>query len=441
MRSPLAFPAFRTLFAAQICSLVAIGLLTVALSLAAYQLGGNAAGGKVLGFLLALKMVAYVLLAPIAETLLAGRPRKPVMITLDVLRLGLLLPMAFVVDAWQLAVLAFVFFAVSSAFTPLFQSVIPDLLPDDDTYSKALAYSRIAYTLESVTSPVLAAAVLQLAPAEDLFLLAALAFLGSIVALLATRFPSLTQVVRSGSFLKRATRGLSIYRRTPRLRGLFLLNLALSLAMAWVLVNTVVYAGLRLGDAEYYFPVLMTAYGLGAAAGAVLVPRLIRALGERQVMILGALAFAALGAVILLPLPLAGLMALWAGFGLTSSLVLTPGGLVITRSAARVDRAAVFAAQFSLSHAGWLVAYPLAGWLATWVSLEGALILLSGLCVMTVFLAMQVWPAHDPVERPHNHPDLDPAHPHLRENPASSADHRHQHTFFIDDLHRRWIMP
>jgi hypothetical protein len=49
---------------------VAIGLLTVALALAAYQIGGNTAGGKVLASLLALKMIAYVLLAPVAETLL-----------------------------------------------------------------------------------------------------------------------------------------------------------------------------------------------------------------------------------------------------------------------------------------------------------------------------------------------------------------------------------
>jgi MFS family permease len=438
MKSPLGYPTFRTLFTAQICSLVAIGLLTVALALAAYQIGGNTAGGKVLASLLALKMIAYVLLAPVAETLLAGRSRKPVMITLDLLRLALLIPMAFVTDFWQLAMLAFMFFAISSAFTPLFQSVIPDLFPDDDTYSKALAYSRIAYTLETVSSPILAAAVLHFASAEDLFLLAALAFLGSIFALLATRFPRLTHTRRTGTFLKRATRGVTIYWRTPRLRGLFLLNLALSLAMGWVLVNTVVYAGLRLGDAEYYYPILMTAFGLGATAGAILVPRLVRAFAERWVIICGALAFATLGGGILLPPHIIGLTMLWAGLGLTSSLVITPGGLVIARSAERTDLAAVFAAQFSLSHAGWLIAYPLAGWLATWISLEGALIVLSGLCVITVLLAMYIWPADDPVERQHDHPELEPTHPHLRDIACSGAEHRHQHAFFIDDIHTVW---
>lgn len=438
MKSPLRYPNFRTLFVAQICSLMAIGLLTVALALAAYQIGGDAAGGKVLASLLALKMIAYVLLAPAAETLLTGRSRKPVMITLDLLRLALLVPMTFVTDFWQIAMLAFMFFAISSAFTPLFQSVIPDLFPDDGTYSKALAYSRIAYTLESVSSPILAAAVLHFASPEDLFLLAALAFLGSILALLATRFPPEVHTMRAGTFLKSATRGLKIYWHTPRLRGLFLLNLALSLAMGWVLVNTVVYAGLRLGDADYYYPLLMTAFGLGATAGAIVVPRLVRAFGERRVMICGALVFATLGTGILLPLHINGLMVLWAGLGLTSSLVITPGGLVIARSAERADRAAVFAAQFSLSHSGWFLAYPLAGWLATWISLEGALIVLSGLCIAIVLLAMYVWPVDDPIERLHDHPELDSTHPHLRDIASSGAEHRHQHAFFIDDIHTFW---
>ena len=91
MTSPLANRSFRTLFAAQVCSLLAVGLLTVALSLAAYRIGGAVAGGKVLGLLLALKMVAYVGLAPFAEGVLSDLPRKRAMVLLDVGRMLLLL--------------------------------------------------------------------------------------------------------------------------------------------------------------------------------------------------------------------------------------------------------------------------------------------------------------------------------------------------------------
>lgn len=436
--SPIANPAFRTLFAAQLFSLLAIGLMTVAMSLAAYRIGGAAAAGQILGFLLAVKMVAYVGISPLAEAIFAGRRRKRVMVGLDLARMVLLLPMAFATQTWQIAALALLFFAVSSGFTPIFQSVIPDVLADERVYSRALVWSRLAYTLESVLSPIIAALVLQLIAAEFLFWVAALAFVGSIAALLVTRFPAEAGDRRKGPFLKRAMNGLRIYRKTPRLRGLFLLNFALSLSMAWVLVNSVVLAGARLGDPERNFPILMAFYGLGAVIGALVVPRLVERLDERRVMLAGAVMHAVVALGIALPPGHSGYMALWVCFGLAASLVLTPGGLVIARSAHASDRPALFAAQFSLSHAGWLVAYPLAGELAARVGLEPALLILSGLTLGMAALASRVWPAEDPLTREHEHPELPEDHPHLREAPPQGPRHRHAHAFHIDDLHPDW---
>ena len=64
MDSPLANRTYRRLFAAQVVALLGTGLSTVALSLLAYQIAGGDAGA-VLGTALALKMVAYVAVAPI----------------------------------------------------------------------------------------------------------------------------------------------------------------------------------------------------------------------------------------------------------------------------------------------------------------------------------------------------------------------------------------
>lgn len=440
MNTPLANPAFRRLFAAQILSLSGVGLLTVALSLSAYRIGGPAAGGQLLGLLLALKMIAYVLLAPLAETLLSGVSRKRAMVSLNLGRMLFLLPMALVTETWQVAALAFAFFVLSAGFTPLFQSVIPDILPEEEIYSKALAWSRIAYTLEAVLSPVIAATVLNLVTGEALFHVAALAFCGAVLALLVTRIPVRAAADQKGPFLKRAGRGLWIYWQTPRLLGLFLMNFALSLVMAWVLVNSVVYAGVRLGDTERYFPILMAFYGLGAAMGALSVPGLLRRVSERSVIATGAFGFAAVGAgFALLPAPpFPALVLVWAAFGVASSLVFTPGGLVIIRSAAHDDRAAVFAAQFSLSHAGWLIAYPLAGWLVGYVALEPALLVLSVAGALVASAALRVWPADDPLERPHSHPELPHDHPHLKQLPAIDAPHQHVHAFRIDELHPTW---
>lgn len=438
--SPLVNSSFRSLFAAQIFSLLGVGILTVALSLAAFRIGGAETGGQVLGLLLALKMLAYVFLAPLAETVLANVPRKRAMVSLDLGRMLLLLPMAFVTETWHVAVLAFAFFVLSAGFTPLFQSVIPDILPEEETYTKALAWSRIAYTLEAVLSPVIAAIVLNLVTGEALFYAAALAFLGSVLVLLATHFPPRASVNSKGPFLKRAGRGLWIYRQTPRLQGLFLLNLALSLAMAWMLVNSVVYAGVRLGNAEQFYPYLMFSYGIGAVIGAIMVPRLLRKTSERTAMLSGAFGFATVGAsfALLPPIGMPAVAIVWVAFGVTSSLVMTPGALVIVRSVTSDARTSVFAAQFSLSHAGWLFAYPLAGWLATNISLESALLCLSGACALVACVALKIWPADDPVERAHSHPDLPASHPHLKQVPAIGPLHRHAHAYHIDELHATW---
>ncbi|MET0187787.1 MAG: MFS transporter, partial [Pseudonocardia sediminis] len=64
MRILLQNRAYRRLFVAQMLALVGTGLATVALGLLAYELAGERAG-QVLGTALAIKMVAYVAIAPV----------------------------------------------------------------------------------------------------------------------------------------------------------------------------------------------------------------------------------------------------------------------------------------------------------------------------------------------------------------------------------------
>ena len=68
--------------------------------------------------------------------------------------IALLLP--FITEIWQIYVLIFLLQSASAAFTPTFQATIPDVLPDEKEYTRALSLSRLAYDLESLLSPVLA---------------------------------------------------------------------------------------------------------------------------------------------------------------------------------------------------------------------------------------------------------------------------------------------
>jgi hypothetical protein len=74
-------------------------------------------------------------------------------------------------------------------------------------------------------------------------------------------------------------------------------------------------------------------------------------------MLAGKAVMAAGMAAGMLMLALAGLLAIWFLIGVGSSLVQTPGGRLLRCSAHEEDRPALFAAQFALSHACWLITY------------------------------------------------------------------------------------
>ena len=150
---------FRHLFSAQIIALFGTGLATVALGLLAYELAGPSAGA-VLATALTIKMVMYVLIAPLAAAYADRLPRRMFLTLLDVARAAVVLALPFVTEIWQIYVLIGVLQAASAAFTPTFQAVIPDIVVEESDYTRALSASQVAYTMESLLSPVLAAVAL-----------------------------------------------------------------------------------------------------------------------------------------------------------------------------------------------------------------------------------------------------------------------------------------
>ena len=97
MLSPLANRTYRHLFAAQVIALVGTGLLTVALGLLAYDLAG-ADAGAVLGTALAIKMVAYVGIAPVVGAFADRLPRRVFLVAMDVVRAAIALCLPFVTE-------------------------------------------------------------------------------------------------------------------------------------------------------------------------------------------------------------------------------------------------------------------------------------------------------------------------------------------------------
>lgn len=431
MLSTLRNPSFRHLFAAQIVALVGTGLATVALGLLAWQLAGDNAGA-VLGTALAIKMVAYVTLAPLTAAIAERLPRRAFLVALDLIRAGVIAFLPFVDQVGQVYVLIFFLQAASAGFTPAFQAVIPDVLKDEDDYTNALSLLRLAEDLEQLASPMLAAALLTVVSFPVLFLGTVAGFIASALLVVTARLPARAKA-EPDHFWADVTKGIRIYIRTPRLRELMVMEAAVAAAGAMVYVNTVVLVQARLGLGEEAVALAFAGFGAGSMLAAFLLPRILNRLEDRSVMIGGAALMVAGVALVPLVGSLPALIALWVVIGFGFSLTQTPIGRIINRSAREADRGAVFAAQFALSHACWLVTYPLAGWIGAGAGPSTAAVTLAMIGTAGLAAVWHLWPANDESVLPHDHPDLPPGHPHLVEH----GEH-HTHVVVIDDLHRRW---
>lgn len=389
-------PAYAKLFGAQVIALLGTGLLTVALGLLAFDVAGGDAG-IVMGVAMTIKMVAYVAVSPVTTALVARLPRRPVLIGADLVRAGVAVSLPFVSEAWQIYVLIFLLQSASATFTPTFQAVIPSVLPDERDYTRALSLSRLAYDLESLVSPMLAAALLVVIGYNDLFIGTVVGFLGSAVLVAATRLPTIDAPPPS-PFLERLTRGTRAFWANAELRGLMALNLAVATTTAMVVVNTVVLVQAELGRPQSDVALLLAAYGGGSMLVALGMPKLLDALPDRRVMLAGG---ASLPVLLLAAAGLIGwmqgggqwiaLLVAWGLLGAATSMVLTPSARLLRRGSTEQDRAAVFAAQFSLSHACFLITYPIAGVLGSAIGLPLVALVLVAIGALGAALAAAAW--------------------------------------------------
>ncbi|GFZ89803.1 MFS transporter [Nesterenkonia alkaliphila] len=389
-------PTYAKLFSAQIIALLGTGLLTVALGLLAFDIAGGDAG-VVMGVAMTIKMVAYVAVAPSIAALVARLSRKPVLIIADLVRAGVAVSLPFVSEAWQIYLLIFLLQSASATFTPAFQAVIPSVLPDEDEYTHALSLSRLAYDLESLVSPMLAAALLTVISYHNLFIGTVIGFLASAVLVVASRFPRIDAPPPSG-FFDRLTRGVRAFWASGELRGLIGLNLVVATSTAMVIVNTVVLVQGDLGRSQPDVALLLGAYGGGSMIVALCIPKLLEHLSDLRVMLAGGIAppillLTAVGVMAWMdgtPQWIA-LFVLWVLLGAATSTILTPSARLLRRNSSEQARPVVFAAQFSLSHACFLITYPLAGALGAAIGLPAVALVLVGIGVIGAATALMTW--------------------------------------------------
>lgn len=445
---------FLRLFVAQGIALIGTGLTTVALALLAFKLARENAGW-VLGVALAIKMIAYVFIAPIAGGMAQLLPRRSFLITLDIFRAGLVVLLPFVSQVWQIYLLIFLLQICSGAFSPVFQATIPDVIENEEEYTKAISLSRLSYDLESLLSPTLAGIALIFVTFSGLFIVNSLAFIVSAGLVLSVSLPNQLSTNADQTWWQRTSFGIRAYLATPRLRGLLAMSMAVAAGGAMVIVNTVVYVRIELNLDDTWTAIALSAFGFGSMVSALSLPSLLTQSKERIIAIT---AGGLIGISLLLGAfkpDLFGLLIVWFAIGIGYSTVLVIAGRLLLRSSKQEDRPSYFAAQFALSHACWLVTYPLAGWTGSAFGLQAAFLLSASIVVTFTIGAMIVWPNEDKLWIEHQHEALEHVHMHIHDehhqhahegwegpephsHPHYHSAIRHSHAFVIDHHHHRW---
>lgn len=369
-----------------------MGLTTVALALLVYDLN-PAEAGLVLGVALGLKMIVKIVVAPVAGAYANRFPRRGLLASIDLFRACLVALYPFIDASWQVYALVAVIAAAEGAFNPIFQATIPDVLTDEDQYTKALSYNRIAFELENIASPLLAAFFLGFAAFDLLFELNAVAFLVSALLLFAGALPQPAPDVGTEEPrpFQKVTRGIRLYFANRELRGVFTLYFAIAAGSATAIVATVLYVkdGLGLADAEVAYA--MAGFGAGSIVAAIVLPKLLAFLTDLHAMLLGGVTVAVALAVSVTTPSYEWFIPVWAVLGFGTALSMTPVGRVITRSSDSSHRAELFAAQYALSHGSWLVLYPLVGVLMGAFAFAGAFASLALLALAATIVTYFIW--------------------------------------------------
>ena len=378
-------PVFARLYLAQTINLIGDALTWLGLALLTFELAG-AGSGTVLAVSLTLRVMAFVVLSPIAGALADRIDRRRLMITTHLARMGIVCLLPFVTQIWQIYAIIFSLNVFHAFFTPTYTATIP-LVTTKATHAQAIALSSATYQLLGVLGPGLAGSVAAFSGTRAVFFLDGLTFL--VAAILIMTLPgqlsvSPNQQVRTvEQTLRDIQAGTTCLWLDPQMRYALILQFIAAIAGAEILVNTVshIQGTLHLGKLEYSW--VMAAFGIGATLASV-------GLGNAQQKVsknfcIGVGAF--LITLALLPanwVSLNSLLLLWLVAGVGQTLVNVPTQTLIADRVAVDVQGRVYGAHFAWSHLWWVFTYPLAGWMGhhlstnnfTYTSLIGQFLLI-----------------------------------------------------------------
>lgn len=391
---------YNRLFVANVLTLVATGVATVALALLAYEIAG-AGSGAVIGSALSLKMAINIVAPLVAPGLSSYFSRRAWLVAMCLVRAGCLLLLPFVSAIWHIFLVIVVFETAAACFRSAYLAIAADMFSDEVDYAEAAAKTRIAYDAESILSPVIAALLLGVMSFRGVFLIAVLAFLVS------AAINSLVAIPRGDNALHgmfdRTIFNLKRLFSSAEMRGALILSVASIVINAAVIVNTIVLVRGLFGLDDRAAAIALAAFGAGGVVAAIRLPGRVTSWSVKFIMIGACAAMAALlfAGAQMRSYPM--LLALWFCLGVSATLCHLPIHLLLRRMSAGGDRTGLYAAHYAFDYSFLFVAYLLAGWVGAEAGLNEAFLGLGAFAAFTVVLAAIVWsPGESDAKKPPN---------------------------------------
>ncbi|HYS05346.1 MAG TPA: MFS transporter [Candidatus Dormibacteraeota bacterium] len=216
--------------------------------------------------------------------------------------------------AWVLLLFTFLVGTGNALNAPAWQAIIPELVGRRDLPS-ALALNGISVNLARAVGPAVAGLILAAAGPGATFLLNAVSFLGVVVVLFRWKRPPRQSLLPAETLLGALLAGMRYARHAPDLHAVLLRSSAFIVCGISMFALLPVLLRFQLGCGPTAYGLVLGCFGLGAVAGALLLPRLRQALSFDRLaqaasllfgLILGGLAFAESYALVCLLMTLGG---------------------------------------------------------------------------------------------------------------------------------------
>lgn len=417
-------PLFARLYFAQAINLIGDSLTWLGLALLAFELAGEKAG-LILSGALTLRVMAFVVLSPVAGAIADRVDRKRIMLVTHLARMGIVCLFPFVTQAWQIYAIVLALNVFYAFFTPTYTATIP-LVTKQDEYQSAIALSSATYQLLGVLGPGLAGSIAAFVGTREVFFLDGITFL--IAAILIVTLPGQLMVNQNQQNARTVNRTLEDIRlgtfclfADPLIRYALAMQLVAAIAGAAILVNTVGYIQgiLHLGKVEYGW--VMAAFGMGATVASIGLGNFNQKFKYILVVGVGAMVIT----LALFPanwVNLSILLLLWLVAGIGQTLVNVPTQALIADRVAVDIQGRVYGAHFAWSHLWWAFSYPLAGWMGN--SFPSSSFFYSSLIGLVLLVAAYL------AFQPKQQADLENGRWHEHSH-SHDEDHQHNHSLNI----------